>query len=174
MLFTIPGHTMMTTIFSSHLSTLSIVCWFGYYYYYYYYSFCSSFCSSFVFDFDFYTFYESDDAIVVIMMIYFLSSGFLAGSSPALPVNALDRCRCDFPTRFTWVSLHYSSSFSLCFSFAIIIIILLLQNIAYSCWLNTNNDNFDLGLFLHGRSSERLLISNISINYPLNLKKKTC
>jgi hypothetical protein len=107
MLFTIPGHTMMTTIFSSHLSTLSIVCWFGYYYY--------SFGSSFVFDFDFYIFNESDDAIVV-MMIYFLSSGFLAGSSPALPVNALDRCRCDFPTRFTWVSLHFSS-FSLLFFF---------------------------------------------------------
>jgi hypothetical protein len=165
MLFTIPGHTMMTTIFSSHLSTLSIVCWFGYYYY--------SFGSSFVFDFDFYIFNESDDAIVF-MMIYFLSSGCVSG------FVSRTTGQCARP-----VSLRFSHSFHLgftsfcllslfCFSFIIIIIIimLLLPNIAYSCWLNTNNGNFDLGLYLHGRLSERLCISNISINYPLNLKKK--
>jgi len=136
---------MMSTI-SLFLSTLlSIVCWCTYYssyYYYYYYSFRSSFRFDFDFDFDFsfdlYAFDEYDDAIIVIMMIYSLSSGFLAGLTPALSVKCARPVSIRFfPTRFTWVS---TSSFIFCFSF--VITMLLLLNITYGCWIHPSTASF--------------------------------
>jgi len=127
---------MMSTIFLflSTLLSIVLVCWFAYYsYYYYYYSFRSSFRFDFDFDFSFdlYIFDEYDDAIIVIIMIYSLSSGFLAGLTPALSVQCARPVSIRFSHSFTWVF----TSFFIFFVFLLLSQMLCLLNITYGCWL---------------------------------------
>jgi len=148
---------MMSTqsLFLSTLLSIVLVCWFAYYsysYYYYYYSFRSSFRFDFDFDFSFdlYIFDEYDDAIIVIIMIYSLSSGFLAGLTPALSVQ------CARP-----VSIRFSHSFHLgihfilhffCFSFVITNAL----SAKYYLWLlavSSINNIFHFGTMPSGASS---------------------
>jgi len=51
--------------------------------------------------------------------------------------------------------------------------LIIIISFAYSCWVKPCNGNLELGLFLQERSSDRLCISYIAINYiELKINKK--